>query len=477
MKIEGVRWLLLGRQSHLRCVRQHCDLWGMMKISVVGLGKLGAPIVAVLASKGYDVVGIDANPSFVEKINSHIAPVEEPQLQELLTAHKAQISATTDWAKAVCETDITAVIVPTPSGADGAFRNDYVLSVMDEVGRVLANKPGYHLVVIHSTTMPGSVGGPIRQHLERASGRKIGPELGLCYNPEFIALGDVINGLLHPDFILIGESDKKAGDILESIYRSVVGSNANVARMNFVNAELTKISVNTYVTMKISFANMLGEICDRLEGADVSIVADAIGRDTRIGKKYLKPAVGYGGPCFPRDTIAFGRVAHLVGGSADLALSTDAINRRQIARLIELIEDLIPASGTVAVLGLSYKPDTPVIEESQGVMLAKALDDSGFAVVAHDPMATAPAKSVLGDTARFFATAREAVSMADATVIITPWVEYAAIAPDWFRDGRTRFIVDCWRQLTPELFGDHCHVVYLGHQETIAAAAKRLAAE
>ena len=191
---------------------------------------------------------------------------------------------------------------------------------MDEIGRVLAKKPGYHLVVVHSTTMPGSIGGPIRQRLERASGRKVGPELGLCYNPEFIALGDVINGLLHPDFILIGESDKKAGDILEGLYRKVVGPDANIARMNFVNAELTKISVNTYVTMKISFANMLGEICDRLEGADVSVVADAIGRDTRIGKKYLKPAVGYGGPCFPRDTIAFGRVAHLVGGTADLAL-------------------------------------------------------------------------------------------------------------------------------------------------------------
>ena len=257
---------------------------------------MGSPIVAVLAAQGYEVVGLDANRVFVEKINSHIAPVEEPGLQELLTEHRARISATTDWAKAIGRTDMTTIIVPTPSGADGAFRNDYVLSVMDEVGRELARKSGYHLVVVNSTTMPGSVGGPIRQRLERASGRKVGPDLGLCYNPEFIALGDVISGLLHPDFILIGESDKKAGDLLESVYRKVVGSHANVARMNFVNAELTKISVNTYVTMKISFANMLGEICDHLEGADVSVVADAIGRDTRIGKKYLKPAVGYGGP-------------------------------------------------------------------------------------------------------------------------------------------------------------------------------------
>ena len=433
--------------------------------------------MAVLASKGYDVVGIDTNPVFVEKINNHIAPVEEPQLQELLTEHKARISATTDWTKAIAESDMTTIIVPTPSGADGAFRNDYVLSVMDEVGRVLANKPGYHLVVVHCTTMPGSVGGPIRQRLERASGRKVGPDLGLCYNPEFIALGDVINGLLHPDFILIGESDKKAGDILEGLYRKVVGANVSIARMNFVNAELTKISVNTYVTMKISFANMLGEICDRLEGADVSVVADAIGRDTRIGRKYLNPAVGYGGPCFPRDTIAFGRVAHLVGGAADLALATDAINRRQVLRLTEMIGDLIPAGRTVAVLGMSYKPSTPVIEESQGIMLAKSLKDAGFAVVAHDPMASGPAKTVLGDAARFFSSARETIAQADAAVITTPWAEYAEISPDWLDDGRTRFIIDCWRQLAPASFADRCQVVRLGHQETIAAAAKRLAAE
>jgi UDPglucose 6-dehydrogenase len=393
-----------------------------------------------------------------------------------LTEHKARISATQDWSKAITETDMTTVIVPTPSGADGGFRNDYVLSVMDEIGRVLAKKPGYHLVVINSTTMPGSVGGPIRARLENASGRKVGPELGLCYNPEFIALGDVINGLLHPDFILVGESDKKAGDLLEGVYRKVVGPDANIARMNFVNAELTKISVNTYVTMKISFANMLGEMCDRLEGADVSVVADAIGRDTRIGKKYLKPAIGYGGPCFPRDTIAFGRVAHLLGGKADLALATDVINRRQVLRLAETIRDLI-ASGVVAVLGLSYKPHTPVIEESQGIMLAKALSQEGFDVIAHDPMALGPARSVLGTTVKLVASAQEAVSEADVVAIVTPWTDYAAISPEWVANGRTRFIIDCWRQLDPALFAERCRIVRLGHQETISAAANRVAAE
>ena len=283
--------------------------------------------------------------------------------------------------------------------------------------------------------------------------------------------------LLHPDFILIGESDRKAGDILAGIYREVVGPDVNIARMNFVNAELTKISVNTYVTMKISFANMLGEICDRLEGADAAVVADAIGRDTRIGKKYLTPAVGYGGPCFPRDTIAFGRVAHRVGGAADLALSTDTINRRQVSRLTEIVGDMIPVGATVAVLGLSYKPSTPVIEESQGILLAKSLNEAGFNVVGHDPMANGPSKTVLGNIAQLVPTVQDALARAEVAVIVTPWPQYAEISVEWIANGKTRFIVDCWRQLAAGSLGDHCKIVHPGHQETIAAAGKRLAAE
>jgi UDPglucose 6-dehydrogenase len=229
--------------------------------------------------------------------------------------------------------------------------------------------------------------------------------------------------------------------------------------------------------MKLSYANMLGEICDRLNGADVSIVAEAIGRDTRIGKKYLKPAVGYGGPCFPRDTIAFSRVANMVGGTADLALATDKINRRQISRLTELVREVLPAGGAAAVLGLSYKPSTSVIEESQGIMLAKSLKDAGFSVVAHDPMASEAAKAMLSNTARLVPSAREALVQSDGVVIITPWPEYAEISPRWIAGGPTRVIIDCWRQLDPASFAGICRIVQLGHQQTIAAAATRLAAE
>ncbi len=359
-----------------------------MNVSVVGLGKLGAPLVAVLASKGLAVYGIDVNPDAVAQINAGLAPVQEPRLQELLRANSGHIRATSDWATAIGETEATYIIVPTPSGADGAFRNDYVLSAIEEIGRVLAHKPGYHLVVVNSTTMPGAVGGPIRDRLEAISGKRVGHDIGLCYNPEFIALGNVIEGLLRPDFVLIGESDARAGGMLEEISRLVVGPSVPVCRMNFVNAELTKISVNTYVTTKISFANMLGEICDRLSGADADVVTAAIGRDARIGAKYLRGATGYGGPCFPRDTIAFSTMAQRVGVEASLAAATHEINERQVERLTGIIAEHTGPSDRIAVLGLSYKPDTGVIERSQGIMLAAAFARSGREVIAHDPLAS-----------------------------------------------------------------------------------------
>jgi UDPglucose 6-dehydrogenase len=224
--------------------------------------------------------------------------------------------------------------------------------------------------------------------------------------------------------------------------------------------------------MKISFANMLGEICDRLEGADAAVVVDALGRDTRVGAKYLKPAIGYGGPCFPRDTVAFGRAAELVGRAADLALATDRINRRQVARMTEIVSEITPAGGTVAVLGLSYKPSTPVVEESQGLILAKSLHDNGLVVLAHDPMAQKPAQAILGEAARVVPSAREAVQQADVVVIVIPWSEYAAITPDWITSGRTRFIVDCWRQLDPKAFAGTCLVVHLGRRYAVPTGTR-----
>jgi UDPglucose 6-dehydrogenase len=436
-----------------------------MEVSVVGLGKLGSPLMAVLASRGFDVCGIDVNEAVVKKINDGIAPVQEPQLQEFLTAHKSRIRATTDWRVAVNETDITCIIVPTPSGSDGAFRNDFLLEAMSNIGSVLRDKPGYHLVVVNSTTMPGSVDGPIRERLEAVSGKRVGADIGLCYNPEFIALGNVIEGLLHPDFVLIGESDERAGSMLSELYRKVLGPSVPISRMNCVNAELAKISVNTFVTMKISFANMVAEICEGLTGADADVVTGAIGQDTRIGNKYLRGGTGYGGPCFPRDTIAFAKAADRVGVEAAIAKATHTINQRQVDRLVRYVDAHARGDGTVAVLGLSYKPGTNVIEESQGVMLAAALAKSGYRVVVHDPLAMDAARAVFDPSISLAASPEAAVAEADVVAVTVPWPEYRQFFAGWRSTGRNRTVIDCWRLVDPAAVSAETTVVQLGRPE------------
>ncbi len=165
--------------------------------------------------------------------------------------------------------------------------------------------------------------------------------------------------------------------------------------MNFVNAELTKLSVNTFVTTKITFANMLAKICERLPGAEVDIVTAALGLDSRIGKKYLKGAVGYGGPCFPRDNLALSFLVRQLGTVATLAEATDGANRQEIRRLAELAKSKLPADGTVGILGLSYKPNTDVVEESQGLLLAQFLSAQGIPVSVYDPAGMGNAERVL----------------------------------------------------------------------------------
>ena len=178
-----------------------------MRLSIIGLGKLGAPMAAVMADKGHTVIGVDVSPGYVNAINQGRAPVNEPGLEELIQKNRERLSATTDCAEAIAQSDITFIIVPTPSEPDGSFSLRFVLAAGETIGQALGKKDGYHLVVLSSTVMPGSTGGSLLPLLERTSDKRCGEDFGLCYNPEFIALGSVIHDMLHPDMVLIGESD------------------------------------------------------------------------------------------------------------------------------------------------------------------------------------------------------------------------------------------------------------------------------
>jgi UDPglucose 6-dehydrogenase len=430
-----------------------------MRLAVVGLGKLGAPLAAVLASKGNEVLGIDVNPEAVRLLNEGQAPVEEPGLQELVSESKERLSATTELG-AAADAELSILLVPTPSDARGAFSNEHVLAAIEEIGRGLAGRDDYHVVVVASTVMPGSCDTEIRPALESASGRRVGENLGLGYSPEFIALGNVIRDMLEPDMVLIGESDAKAGEILERLYSGVVENAPPFRRMSLVNAELTKIAVNTYVTMKISYANALADMCERLPGADVEKVTDALGLDTRIGGKYLRGGLAYGGPCFPRDNKAFGVLARDLGSEPLLAEATDAVNAAQTDRLARAVQSRLEPGSTVGILGLSYKPDTGVVEESPGVALANVLATAGYEVRVYDPVATEAALSALGGAAQACSSAAELLAQSDVAVITTPWPEFAELSLE--RDGRPAVVIDCWRQLPAETSNRAVEIVHLG---------------
>jgi len=284
----------------------------------------------------------------------------------------------------------------------------------------------------------------------------------------------VVHDMLNPDMILIGESDERSGAILEEFYQGVCESNPRIRRMNFVNAELTKLSVNTFVTTRISYANMLAQVCETLPGADVDVVTSAIGCDTRIGQKYLKGALGYGGPCFPRDNVAFSALARANGAPALLAEATDQLNRQQVPRLGAMILARLPEGGTAGVLGLSYKPDTGVIEESQGVALAKYLLQSGAKLVVYDPEAMDSAREQLEGRVTFAASPAECARQSDVLAITTPWPEFKKLTPqDFKRHPAKPVVLDCWRVLSREKFEDTVEYLTLGygaHKERVLAA-------
>lgn len=415
-------------------------------IAVIGLGKLGSPMAAAIAARGVAVIGVDVDPVKVEKINHGEPPVQETGLTEYIRRGSGRLRATTDIAAAVAEAEVVFIIVPTPSEPHGGFSLRHMHPACEQVGKALKNKKGFTVVTITSTVMPGSTGGLIRECLEKSSGKTAGKGFGLCYSPEFIALGSVIHDFLNPDFILVGESDPASGDILDAFYQQVCENRPHVARMNFVNAELSKLAVNTYVTTKITYANMLAHICERLPGADVDVVTGAIGHDSRIGGKYLKGATGYGGPCFPRDNLAMGKLARDLGERASLAETTDLENRAEVQRLAALVRQHTRASGRVGVLGLAYKPDTDVIEESQGVMLAQALLAEGFKVLVYDPMAMDSARAVLGEQAVYCASAEDCLRRAETIVIAVPWNAFHAIPLSALeRPEGKPLLIDPWR--------------------------------
>jgi len=397
-------------------------------ISVCGLGKLGACMAASFAALGFPVIGIDIDHEKIDRVNAGVAPVEEPLLAETMAKAGDRFRATNDPSEAVA-TDVSFFIPPSPSLPDGSFSNEYLLKAMQPIAAaVRASDKRDHIFVSSSTTTPTACDTVLIPMLEKETGWRCGREFHFCYNPEFIALGNVINGLLEPDLVLIGESDTEAGAALEALYHNYTRNNAPVFRMSIISAELTKISLNSYITTKISFTNQLRLIAERFPQADINAILEAIGSDSRIGHKYLRAGLSYGGPCFPRDNRLVAYAARQLGLSAPLAEAADKINELTKRDLVEKVKALVPPGSTVLVLGMAYKPDTYIVEESVGLYLAQALKRGGYRVLVHD-FAAAPSNSPALHEFEVIAELSEVPARSDIqlAVVCCPWPQYSEI--------------------------------------------------
>jgi len=393
-------------------------------ISVIGLGKLGSPLAAVLASRGFKVIGADKASANVDALNDGLAPVREPGLQELIGKARVDLAATTDTAEAVASTQATFVIVPTPSGPDGRFSNDYVIAACHDIAEGMSWSDTYHLIVITSTVMPGSTMGPIKDALE-SCGAVCGRDFGLCYSPEFIALGNVINGLLRPDAVLIGSEDPLAAATLADIYRRVCENDPPIATMNAATAEIAKLALNCFLTTKIGFANFIGWLCRSVPHTNSHDVMNFLGLDSRISSKYLRPGPPFGGPCFPRDNRALSAYARNLWMPAALPDAIHQLNEYGIERIVQEVKKVAKRGDCVAILGLAYKAGTHITEDSPSMALIERLVEESFTVVAHDPMIEGR-------------SAETAIDGAHVVVIMLPYPEFGILP------FQNQIVIDCW---------------------------------
>lgn len=414
-----------------------------MNLAVIGLGKLGLPLAALLASGGHAVKGYDKLDSVRSSIRSRNIETNEPELMPLLMNTANSLEIVDGISSAIQGVEAVFIIVPTPSLPSGHFSNEYLLDAIEKIGQSIAENQKIVIDVV-STVMPGSCDGPIREKLESATGKKIGSQIGLCYNPEFIALGSVIKDMEFPDMHLIGQSSEWAGEVIERALGSIVKKPVPARRMNLKEAELVKIAVNNYVTMKISYANSLMQGSILLGGIDIDVVTDAIGLDSRIGHKYLKAAAAYGGPCFPRDTRALTALYEDLGLSGSLSLATQRVNESHTKFLAQRILSAVDRKANIGIIGLSYKTGTTVTEESPGLAIANELVSLGFHIAIWDDEGAGIGSDGDSTKFQFVSSEEELLALVDFVVISRPLNNPSRVG-QLLRDSNKPYL-DLWRQ-------------------------------
>lgn len=431
-----------------------------LKITVIGTGYLGATHAAAMAELGFEVIGLDVVPEKIETLRRGEVPMYEPGLDELLRKHVAGIEGSTgrlrftmDWAEAADFGDVHFVCVNTPQ-KHGEYACDmsYVDAAMESLAKHLT-KPA---LVVGKSTVP--VGSAERIAARLAELAPAGGEVELAWNPEFLREGLAVNDTLHPDRIVVGVRSERAEKILREVYATPVAEGSPFIVTDFPTAELVKTSANSFLATKISFINAMAEVCEAA-GGDVVKLAEALGHDDRIGKKFLRAGIGFGGGCLPKDIRAFMARAGELG--ADQALTflreVDSINMRRRGHMVELARDAVGGGSflgkRVAVLGAAFKPDSDDVRDSPALNVAGQIHLQGGQVTVYDPKGMANARRLF-PTLGYADTAEDAVRGADVVLHLTEWQEFRDLDPEALGavvgrrvllDGRNALDPERWR--------------------------------
>jgi UDPglucose 6-dehydrogenase len=427
-------------------------------VSIIGMGYVGLCTAVGFASKGNKVVTLDNNQEKVSSINNGISPFYEPGLDDLLqkSVKKGYLACISDIKKAIQQSEITFISVGTPSKTDGSIDLKQIQDSVIEVGKALKTKNGYHLIIVKSTVVPGTTDSVVKPLLEKHSNKNCGSDFGLCMNPEFLREGSAVYDTLHPDRIIIGEYDKKSGDTLETLYKNFHGQDLPpIIRTNLPNAELIKYANNAFLATKISYINTIANICEKIPGTDITTVAKSIGLDQRINPKFLRAGLGYGGSCFPKDLKALIHFSSQNSYNPLLLQSVQNVNSDQAKRVVELVKNELGdlSNKKVAILGLSFKPNTDDMREARSIPIITELLSNAATVTAFDPIAVSNAKSIFKNKISYASSVISCLKGADCCIVVTEWEEFKKIKPEDFTQNMSYpFLVDGRRIFVPEDF-------------------------
>ena len=401
-----------------------------MNIAIVGTGYVGLVTGTCFAETGVNVTCVDVNAEKIENLQKGIIPIYEPGLEDMVqrNVNAGRLHFTTALENCLDNVDIVFSAVGTPPDEDGSADLSYVLAVAKTIG---ANMKKYTLVVTKSTVPVGTahkVKDTIQAELDK---RGVSIEFDVASNPEFLKEGNAIDDFMSPDRVVVGVESERAKKLMTKLYKPFMMLNSRVIFMDIPSAEMTKYAANSMLATRISFMNDIANLCE-LVGADVNMVRDGIGSDSRIGRKFLYPGCGYGGSCFPKDVKALIKTAEQNGYPMRVLKAVEEVNETQKSLLFEKLEKIFNGDlegKTIALWGLAFKPGTDDMREAPALVLIEKLRKAGCVVRAYDPAAMGESKRRIGDTIFYACDMYDALLDADALMLVTEWKEFRL--PAW----------------------------------------------